>query len=135
MDGRSTTALTTLCSAIEQRAISSAHEVQSLVAALESTPCDIPQLSLLASALEELNQRASQLDASLISSTVSMELHDTFKQLLTRCDASVTVLYKQLLRLRPDNAGSINTEFLAAHWQAVNANGELLNWIKSIVAT
>ncbi|RFU80487.1 ankyrin repeat [Trichoderma arundinaceum] len=133
MDGHSTAALTTLCSAIAQRAISSANEAQSLFEALDSSDHDISQLSSLAGALEELNQRASKLDVSLISSTISIDLHGAFKQYLTECDGTMTVLYKQLLRLQPDNIGSLNVEFVAAYCQVVGANSKLLESINDIV--
>ncbi|KAL7793010.1 ankyrin repeat-containing domain protein [Trichoderma ceciliae] len=134
MDGRSISALTTLCSATAQRAISSANEVQVLIAVLNSSHHEesISQLSALADALEELGQLAAQLDASLVTSTVSMEVYDAFKQLLIGCDGTATALYKQLLRLQPDNIGSLNAEFVVAYSQTVKANSRLLERIIDI---
>lgn len=134
MDGHSISSLTTLCSGISQRAISSANEIQSLVEPLDSSQHSISQpLSSLASALEELNQRASQLDVCLITSTVAMQVQDAFKELLTTCDGTMTVLHKQLMRLQPDNIESVNMEFLVAYYQTVKANSKLLETMFGIV--
>ncbi|KAL7809757.1 ankyrin repeat-containing domain protein [Trichoderma gracile] len=134
MDGRSISSLTTLCSGISQRAISSANELRSLVKALGSSHRNVfPVLTSLASALEELSQRAAELDAALVTSTVAMLVQDGLKEHLTRCDGMMTVLYKQLLRLQPDNIESLNVEFVVAHYQAAMANSRLLESMMDIV--
>lgn len=138
MDGRSTNALTTLCSAVAQRAIAIVHEVQLLIEPLGSgsgSSLDkLYALLELTNSLEELKLQASQLDASLAVSTVSMAAHDAFKQHLTNYDRAMAVLYKQILRLQADNIGSINNEFLAAHSQAAKANSQLLKGFLQIIA-
>jgi hypothetical protein len=126
MDGRSINSLTTLCSSIAQRAISSANEVYSLIDLPSLSQDKLDALSTLADTLEELNQQAAQLDVSLAASTVSMEAHDTFKQLLTGCDATMAILYKQILRIQSDNVDSVNIGFLSAYDQTVKANNKLL---------
>ncbi|KAH0491090.1 hypothetical protein TgHK011_002533 [Trichoderma gracile] len=134
MDGRSISSLTTLCSGISQHAISSANELRSLVEALGSSHRNVlPVLTSLASALEELSQRAAELDAALVTSTVAMLVQDGLKEHLTGCDGMMTVLYKQLLRLQPDNIESLNVEFVVAHYQAAMANSRLLESMMDIV--
>ncbi|KAL6872914.1 ankyrin repeat-containing domain protein [Trichoderma novae-zelandiae] len=134
MDGRSISSLTTLCSGISQRAISSANELQSLVEALDSSHRNVsPVLTSLAGALEELNQRASRLDVALVTSTVAMLVQDGLKEHLTSCDGMMTVLYKQLMRLQPDNVGSLNVEFVVAYYQMAMANSRLLESAMDIV--
>ncbi|KAM0255252.1 hypothetical protein ACHAQJ_005960 [Trichoderma viride] len=134
MDGRSINALTTLCSGIAQRAISSAHEVQVLIDLSSSNQDKRNALLSLASALKELHQQASQLDDSLVASTIFMEAHDTFKQLLTGCDGTLAILYKQVMRLQPDNVDSANVEFLMAYDQTVKANSKLLKNLLDIAS-
>jgi hypothetical protein len=134
MDGRSTNALTTLCSTVAQRAISITHEVQLLIEPLGSGLDKLQALLELNDSLEELKLQASQLDASLPTSTVSMAAHDAFKQHLTNCDGLMAVLYKQVLRLQADNIETINSEFLAAYNQTVKANSQLLKGFLQIVA-
>ncbi|KAK1249371.1 hypothetical protein MKX07_002887 [Trichoderma sp. CBMAI-0711] len=134
MDGRSISSLTTLCSGISQRAISSAIELRSLVEALGPSHRNVlPVLTSLASALEELSQRASQLDAALVTSTVAMLVQDGLKEHLTSCDGMMTVLYKQLMRLQPDVIESLNVEFVVAHYQAAMANSRLMESTVDIV--
>ncbi|KAL7942515.1 ankyrin repeat-containing domain protein [Trichoderma barbatum] len=136
MDGRSISSLTTLCSGISQRAISGANEIQSVVEALDASRQNISELlSSLANALEELNQWASRLDAGLVTSTVAISVQDSSKELLTSCDGTMTVLHKQLMRLNPDNVGSINIDFLVAYYQTVKANSRLLEYMLDIVKT
>lgn len=132
MDGRSVTALTTLCSTISQRTISCANEVRVLVEALDPRQHGVSPLTSLASALEELNQQATQLEESLNSSTISMQTHDSFIELLIKCDGTITVLYKQLLRLQPDNVGRVNVEFLVAYFRTIMANSNLLKSMDGI---
>lgn len=93
----------------------------------------LPVLTSLASALEELNQRASQLDAALVTSTVAMLVQDGLKEHLTSCDGMMTVLYKQLMRLQPDTIECLNVEFVVAYYQAVMANSRLLESTVDIV--
>ncbi|KAL7935450.1 ankyrin repeat-containing domain protein [Trichoderma chlorosporum] len=136
MDGRSISSLTTFCSGISQRAISGANEIQSLVETLTSSRQNISQLlSSLASALEELNQWAAQLDACLVASPVAILVQDAFKDLLTSCDGTMTVLHKQLLRLQPDNVERIHIDFLVAYFQTIKANSSLLESMVEIVKT
>ncbi|KAM0463140.1 hypothetical protein ACHAPV_003266 [Trichoderma viride] len=134
MDGRSTNALTTLCSTVAQRAISILHEVQLLIEPLGSGLDKLEALLELNNSLEELKLHASQLDASLAASTVSMAAHDAFKQHLTNCDRIMAVLYKQILRLQADNIDSINSEFLAVYDQTVKADSQLLKGFLQVVA-
>lgn len=126
MDGRSTSALTTLCSTVAQRATAIIHEVRLLIERLGSGLDKLEALLELSNALEELKFQASQLDASLAVCTISMVAHDAFKQHLTNCDATMAVLYKQVLHLQEDNIGSINDEFLAAYHETVKAYSQLL---------
>ncbi|PNP51369.1 hypothetical protein THARTR1_08019 [Trichoderma harzianum] len=113
MDGRSISSLTTLCSGTSQRAISGGYEIQSLVGGLDSSRQNVSQLlSSLGSALQELGQWASKLETSLVASTVAMLVQDGFKDLLTTCDGTMTVLHKQLMRLQSDNVERINIDFL-----------------------
>ncbi|KAM0487104.1 hypothetical protein ACHAPX_000372 [Trichoderma viride] len=134
MDGRSTNALTTLCSTVAQRAIAILHEVQLLIEPLGSGLDKLEALLEFNTSLEELKVQASQLDASLAASTVSMAAHDAFKQHLTNCDGIMAVLYKQILRLQADNVETINGEFLAVYDQTVKANSQLLNGFLQVVA-
>ncbi|KAK1241257.1 hypothetical protein MKX08_001231 [Trichoderma sp. CBMAI-0020] len=134
MDGRSTNALTTLCSTVAQRAIAILHEVQLLIEPLGSGLDKLEALLGLKNSLEELKLQASQLDASLAASTVSMAAHDAFKQHLTNCDRIMAVLYKQVLRLQADNIEIINGEFLAVYDQTVKANSQLLKAFFQVVA-
>lgn len=134
MDGRSTNALTTLCSTVAQRAISILHEVQPLIEPLGSGLDRLGALLELTTSLGELRLQASQLDASLATGTVSMAAYDAFKQHLTDCDGATAVLYKQLLRLQADNIESINSEFLAAYDWTVKANSQLLQGFLQVAA-
>ncbi|KAL6886327.1 ankyrin repeat-containing domain protein [Trichoderma longibrachiatum] len=134
MDGRSISSLTTLCSGISQRAISGANELRSLVEALGSSNRNVLSvLTSLASGLEELNQRAAQLDAALVTATVAMLVQDGLKEHLTSCDGMMTVLYKQLMRLQPDNIKSLNVDFVVAYYQAAMAYSRLLESMEDIV--
>lgn len=136
MDGRSTNALTTLCSAISQRAISIIHEVQVSIEPLGSglDRASEDKLSELKNALEELKDRASQLDASLRTSTVSMAAHDAFLQHLTTCDGTLAILYKQVLRLQAETLDRINIEFVVAYNQTIQANSQLLEGFIRVAA-
>ncbi|KAK4085131.1 uncharacterized protein Triagg1_121 [Trichoderma aggressivum f. europaeum] len=136
MDGRSISSLTTLCSGISQRAISGGYEIQSLVGGLDSSRQNVSQLlSSLGSALQELGQWASKLETSLVASTVAMLVQDGFKDLLTTCDGTMTVLHKQLMRLQADNAERINIDFLVAYYQTIKANISLLESMVDVVQT
>lgn len=133
MDGRSTSALTTLCSTVAQRAISIIHELQLLLEPLGSGD-KVDALLELSNALEELKLQASQLDSTLGACTVSMAAHDAFKQHLTNCDGAMAILYKQILRLQADNIDSINIDFLAAYNQTVKENSQLLKSFLQVAA-
>ncbi|KAL6693970.1 ankyrin repeat-containing domain protein [Trichoderma pleuroticola] len=136
MDGRSISSLTTLCSGISQRAISGGYEIQSLVGGLDSSRQNVSQLlSSLGSALQELGQWASKLETSLVASTVAMLVQDGFKDLLTTCDGTMTVLHKQLMRLQSDNVERINIDFLVAYYQTIKANISLLELMVEVVQT
>lgn len=136
MDGRSISSLTTLCSGISQRAISGASEIQSLVGGLDSSRQNVSQLlSSLASALQELSQWTSKLENCLVASTVAMLVQDGFKDLLTTCDGTMTVLHKQLMRLQSDNVERINIDFLVAYYQTIKANISLLESMVDVVQT
>ncbi|KAL6904188.1 ankyrin repeat-containing domain protein [Trichoderma evansii] len=136
MDGRSTNALTTLCSAISQRAISIVHEVQVFIEPLGSGLDRVSEnkLSELKNALEELKDQASQLDASLRTATVSMAAHDAFLQHLTTCDGTLAILYKQVLRLQAETLDRVNIEFLVAYNQTIQANSQLLEGFVRVAA-
>ncbi|KAH8123640.1 hypothetical protein FP744_10005830 [Trichoderma asperellum] len=134
MDGRSTSALTTLCSSVAQRAIAIIHEVQLLIEPLGSGLDKLDALFELSNGLEELNLQATQLDSSLATCTVSMVAHDAFKEHLTNCDGTTATLYKQVLHLQEDNIGSISDEFLAAYIETVKAYGQLLKSFLKIAA-
>ncbi|UKZ66367.1 uncharacterized protein TrAtP1_007543 [Trichoderma atroviride] len=134
MDGRSTNALTTLCSTVAQRAIAIVHEVQLLTEPLGAGLDRLEALLELKNSLEALKLQASQLDASLAASIVSMAAHDAFKQHLTNCDRIMAVLYKQVLRLQADNIETMNSEFLATYDQTVKANSQLLTGFLQVVA-
>ncbi|QYT02195.1 ANK_REP_REGION domain-containing protein [Trichoderma simmonsii] len=136
MDGRSISSLTTLCSGISQRAISGASEIQSLVGGLDSSRQNVSQLlSSLASALQELSQWTTKLETCLVATTVAILVQDGFKELLTSCDGTMTVLHKQLMRLQSDNVERINIDFLVAYYQTVKANISLLESMVDVVQT
>ncbi|KAK0761295.1 hypothetical protein N5P37_006243 [Trichoderma harzianum] len=136
MDGRSISSLTTLCSGISQRAISGASEIQSLVGGLDSSRQNVSQLlSSLASALQELSQWTTKLENCLVASTVAILVQDGFKDLLTSCDGTMTVLHKQLMRLQSDNVERINIDFLVAYYQTIKANISLLESMVDVVQT
>ncbi|KAL7953501.1 ankyrin repeat-containing domain protein [Trichoderma compactum] len=134
MDGRSISSLTTLCSGLSQRAISGGYEIQSLVGRLDSSRQNVSQLlSSLGSALQELGQWASKLETCLVASTVAILVQDGFKDLLTTCDGTMTVLHKQLMRLQSDNVERINIDFLVAYYQTIKANIGLLESMVDVV--
>lgn len=136
MDGRSISSLTTLCSGISQRAISGASEIQSLVGGPDSSRQNVSQLlSSLASALQELSQWTTKLENCLVASTVAILVQDGFKELLTSCDGTMTVLHKQLMRLQSDNVERINIDFLVAYYQTIKANISLLESMVDVVQT
>lgn len=136
MDGRSISSLTTLCSGISQRAISGGYEIQSLVGGLDSSRQNVSQLlSSLSSALQELGQWTTKLENCLVATTVAILVQDGFKQLLTSCDGTMTVLHKQLMRLQSDNVERINIDFLVAYYQTIKANISLLESMVDVVQT
>lgn len=133
MDSFSIQSLTSLCTSIGTRTASSAAEVEALT---KSTDPAVSSDTLLAHRdhLTKLSCEASSLkDAVTIAAVISQDLQEALIGTLTKVDALVGKLHKQLMRLLPENVHSVDTacmlkfdQFLIAHIQVFGFLTEVL---------
>ncbi|KAH7160411.1 ankyrin repeat-containing domain protein [Dactylonectria estremocensis] len=135
MDGFSVTSLTTLCSTISTRAISSASEASSLAGALEGGDQRVLQLALVSSALEQLRRHTAQLEEALDAATaISERLRAVLGRSLAACEGAVGALHKQLMNLQPGDGGRLDSSFLVAHGGFLMAYGQLFAYLVDMLS-
>lgn len=112
MDSFSIQSLTSLCTSIRTRTASSAAEIEVFT---KSTGPVVVSDTLCAHRdhLTKLTCEASSLKEALSNATViSQGLQDALIGVLTKVDASVGKLHKQLMRLQPENVQAVDTAYM-----------------------
>lgn len=134
MDIISIASLTTLCSTLSHRAVSSVDEVNGLVAAIGTGHQHTQQLGSVGAAVEQLNRHAVRLGEMLNATTVISErLRTVLSRSLAVCDAVTGTLHKQLIRLQPDNAHILDQSFLVAHEGFLTTYNQLFVYFSSVL--
>ncbi|KAM5346299.1 hypothetical protein ACJ41O_009304 [Fusarium nematophilum] len=135
MDGFSVTSLTTLCSSISTRAVSSADEASSLASALDPDDQRVLQLTLVSTALEQFRRHAAQLEEALNAATaISERLRAVLGQSLAACEGTMGALYKQLMNLQPGHVGRSDSSFLVAHGGFLMTYSQLFAYLVEVLS-
>ncbi|KAJ4259735.1 hypothetical protein NW762_007666 [Fusarium torreyae] len=126
MDGSSVTSLTTLCTSISTRAVSSLAETRKLVEGLDKADKHVLQFNFVSTALDQLRTHASQLEEALnAAAVISQRLRDALAQSMTSCEKVMAASHKQLTGLQPGTLGASDTSFLMTHSGFLIATGQL----------
>lgn len=112
MDGFSVASLTSTCSSLCHRALSTAVEIDELQKAAnpsgDGAGC-LERLKFLGTELLQLRQHTDTLQECLATaSTISPKLQQVAMRSLRECDAASAVLEKQVQRLHPQSLGRLN---------------------------
>ncbi|KAI9158134.1 putative ankyrin repeat protein [Paramyrothecium foliicola] len=130
MDGFSVLSLTSLCSSISHRALSSIEEVDGIVEATSHEG-----LASLLGMLHGLNRGALQLEAALnSSSTISTRAQSDLNQSLAACDGTMAIVNKQLMRIEPVHSIAVaNKEFLAPKYDFLASHIQLFTYFQEVL--
>lgn len=121
MDGFSRSSITSLCSSISNRGTACYHEVDSLVNGTARINGEVWDLVALAGLAREAAGNLTRLEEILHNTRVLSErLQASMNQELPLCEAIFARLHKQLCRLDPNNAGTVDENYVHIH-QAVMA--------------
>ncbi|KAH6895887.1 ankyrin repeat-containing domain protein [Thelonectria olida] len=135
MDGFSVISLTALGSTIANRALSSAEELNELIATLGSHHGSISHLSTFSSLLHKLHQHVVQLETALNgASVISLRLQTDLSQCLGSCDGIMAVLNKQVMRLQPENVAQLDETFLAVQGHTLEAYCQLFDFFVKLLS-
>lgn len=117
MDGFSVTSLTSTCSALSHRALSTAVEIDELQKAVSPSSVDAESLEalvFLATKLQQFRQHVDILQESLTTaSTISPKLQEVVVRSLRQCDAASALLEKQIKRLHPQSLGRVHSDTIS----------------------
>jgi hypothetical protein len=135
MDGFSVISLTSLGSTIANRALSSAEELNELIATLDLHHGSISHLSTFSSLLHKLHQHVVELETALNgASAISLRLQTDLSQCLGSCDGIMAVLNKQVMRLQPENVAQLNGTFLAVQGYSLEAYCQLFDFFVKLLS-
>jgi hypothetical protein len=141
MDSFSTTSLTTLLEAISQRIASSTGEIRTLLQQYKDVDSSdehgdpTATLSALAHNLEHFQSQAHRLKSSVQSvRVVSERLQGALTSRLAQCDADSAVLGKQLMRLQPENLGSVNQAAVRTFEEVLSTYIALFDWLSNALS-
>ncbi|KAH7136332.1 ankyrin repeat-containing domain protein [Dactylonectria macrodidyma] len=135
MNGFSVTSLTTLCSSISSRAVSSAAEANSLAGFLDGGDQRVLQLALVSSALEQLRCHTAQLEEALdVATAISERLRAVLARSLAACEDAMGALHKQLMNLQPGDGGKSDSSFLVAHGGFLMTYGQLFAYLVDVLS-
>lgn len=115
MQGFSVASVTSACSTISHRALSTATEIDQLRTQSPSVDTGIKKLAFLATRLQQFRQHVDTLQQCLRdASAISERLQEVVGTAIAHCDAASAVLQKQVMRVQPQNLTQLDVNALSA---------------------
>lgn len=134
MDGFSVLSLTSLCTTITHRLISSVEELNDLFARLDTKYAPRHPLSVFTQGLQQLNEQTAELEESLKNArAISTRLQTLLSQSLGACDLTTATVNKQVMRIQPDTIHTLDEMFLIVYNSVISSYYRLFSLFSTLL--